>query len=229
MTMRVSAFGRPGGRIDIAARHTEITAEAGVSGCHADTADAPSEVARQPGADEGESRVVLEHSYKYSAQMARETSTATLLLLLAIASFSPAIARADEPDCPQPAAAERGCAIRRRRRTGRSGRRSRHHRGRRQGLQLRRQRQRRAFGKCRHAPGRQGHPRRSPGVRGEDRAGKAHRRRRILEPRAQGARQQRRAIRRRSARSSRARSSSCRSATRAARRAACRWTRTAAR
>ena len=40
--------GRPGGRVDIAARHPEISAEAGVSGCHADAAHAPSEVARQP-------------------------------------------------------------------------------------------------------------------------------------------------------------------------------------
>ena len=81
---------RPGRRIDIATRHPEIAAEAGVSGCHADSADAPSEVARQPGTNEGESRVVLEHSYKYSAQMARETSTAPLLLLLALAFQSPA-------------------------------------------------------------------------------------------------------------------------------------------
>ena len=78
---------RPGGRIDVAARHTEIAAEAGVSGCHADSADAPSQVARQPGPDERESRVVLEHSYKYSAQMARETSTAPLLLVLAISQL----------------------------------------------------------------------------------------------------------------------------------------------
>ena len=74
-------LGRPGGRIDVASRHTEVAAEAGVSGCHADSADAPSEVACQPGPNERESRVVLEHSYKYSAQMARETSTATLLML----------------------------------------------------------------------------------------------------------------------------------------------------
>ena len=39
--------------------------------------------------------------------MARETSTAPLLLLLGVASFSPAIARADV-DCPQPAVAEAG-------------------------------------------------------------------------------------------------------------------------
>ena len=49
----------------------------------------------------------------------------------------------------------------------------------------------------------------------------------FTDPQLIGARQQRRAIRRRSARSSKARSSSCRSATRAARRAACRWTPTA--
>ena len=39
---------RPGGRVDIATRHSEIAAETRVSGCHADAADAPSQVTCQP-------------------------------------------------------------------------------------------------------------------------------------------------------------------------------------
>ena len=98
-------LGRPGGRVDIAARHAEIAAEAGVSGCHADSADAPSEVACQPGTDEGESRVVLEHSYKYSAQHgARDFDqrplTAGLGAYLLLASMG--AAPADEPTAPNP-------------------------------------------------------------------------------------------------------------------------------
>ena len=59
---------RPGGRVDVAARDAKVAAEARVGGCHADATDAPSQVACQPSPDEGEARVVLEHSHKYSAQ-----------------------------------------------------------------------------------------------------------------------------------------------------------------
>ncbi len=59
---------RPARRVDVAARDTEVTPEAGISGCHADATDAPFQVACQPCPNECEARVVLEHSYKYSAQ-----------------------------------------------------------------------------------------------------------------------------------------------------------------
>jgi hypothetical protein len=45
-------LGRPGRRVYVAAGHTEITSEAGVGGCHADAADPPTEVLRQPGLNE---------------------------------------------------------------------------------------------------------------------------------------------------------------------------------
>ena len=60
---------RPSGWVDVTARHAEIATEAGVSRCHCDSTDTPPQVACQPGPNECEARVVLEHSYKYSAQL----------------------------------------------------------------------------------------------------------------------------------------------------------------
>jgi hypothetical protein len=54
---------RPARRIDVTARHAEIAAKAGVRRSDADAAHAPSQVTCQPGPNESEARVVLEHSY----------------------------------------------------------------------------------------------------------------------------------------------------------------------
>ena len=199
---------RPGGRIDVAARHAEIAAEAGVSGCHADSADAPSQVACQPGPDEGESRVVLEHSYKYSAQIVRETSikAATCGLGLALLLTS-RLAHADEPACPRPPQRPRATAPPAGRPSRRTRRRADHHR---EPTTTTSSSTSTATPCCRGnvvmRQGDAGHPRRPPRIRREERSAPSSTGGvEFSDPDAQGARQQRRVFAGARARNSRAR------------------------